>query len=341
MAWHDPNYCLLRGAGASKGRTSWQAKAETDDYISFAGFFIHYVEGLRARPSPMSPTSLVESSLTPVSSAQTFPSSPIDKMDREWTLVLGGYSYGSLIAGRLPATQDLLKRFEKASQGSAESEIKLRAANLAAQWNKDTRLYLEAHCPKPSGSRDQQKAPTHSMAVVMGGEEFEASSRRPSHERRSLDAIRKSVDRSRRRLGSRQHSHNSYKSNRFTDQQTSEAAPIPLPQTCYLLISPLMPPISMLATMFSSIRADRRCDCGSKVKQNQMLAIFGDSDAFSSQKKLRRWAEGLQATPGSQFQFREVAGAGHFWREDGSDSQMRKHIQDWLHGVLDDRPSAG
>src|SRR5436190_3450724 len=36
----------FRGAGESDGRTSWTARPELGDYISFYGFMVHYIHGL-------------------------------------------------------------------------------------------------------------------------------------------------------------------------------------------------------------------------------------------------------------------------------------------------------
>lgn len=70
-----------------------------------------------------------------------------------------------------------------------------------------------------------------------------------------------------------------------------------------------------------------------KLVKYPTIAIYGGEDFFTSQKKLRGWAEGLKAKPGSQFSFHEVAQAGHSWREKGSDSQMRSAIRQWLEDI--------
>lgn len=327
------NCPLPRGAGASKGRTSWQAKAELDDYMSFTGFLVHYVEGLRASSAHMQSASVTDPILTPIPSAHALPSSPIDKENEGMTLILGGYSYGSLIATHLPTTQDILRRFETVTKGSAESEIKLRAGNLARQWTKDAKLYLEAQHARRSESQ-KMRLSARATAVAMGGDESAPGDRRLSHEgRRSLDTLRRSMDRSRRKLGSRHHSHSSHTSDFIAVKESLAPLNIPLPRTCYLLISPILPPLSMFATMFSSIRSDRSPDCNGKFIHHPTLAIYGDDDFFTSQRKLRKWAERLKAPTGSQFQFREIAGAGHFWREEGADGQMRGCIRGWVQEI--------
>jgi hypothetical protein len=63
-------------------------------------------------------------------------------------------------------------------------------------------------------------------------------------------------------------------------------------------------------------------------------AVYGDRDTFTSQKKLRKWAEGLKQRPNSQFQFFEIDSAGHFWQENNAAERMRGSIEQWL-GAID------
>lgn len=240
-------------------------------------------------------------------------------------LILAGYSYGSLITTYLPPMTELLQRFESVSKGTAEAEIRLRAASLAAQWHKDARLRREAH-EAQRGSHEKLRPSARTIAVAIGGDESEPGTRRPSHEaRRSMDSVRRSVDRGRRKLF-RQHS------SEITEEalivESLVAANIATPRTSYLLISPLLPPISMFATFFSHTKM--MPDGEEKLYDRPTLAIYGDRDFFTSQRKLRKWAESLKEKPGSRFQFHEVAGAGHFWREDGAIKQMRTYIKEWV-----------
>ena len=61
--------------------------------------------------------------------------------------------------------------------------------------------------------------------------------------------------------------------------------------------------------------------------------VYGDKDFFTSQKRYRKWAELLVAKPGSLFQFHEVAGAGHFYRENGAEIEMKRCIGEWIQTV--------
>ena len=246
-------------------------------------------------------------------------------------LIIGGYSYGSLITTLLPSTEDILKRFAKVNKGTAEAEIRLRAVSLAAQWNKDALLYREAQQARKTKSHEILRVSAHAITVAVGGEESEQGSRRASHEsRRSLDAVRRSMERSRKKL-LRQHS--SETSEHKSVIESLVPVEIPPPQTYYLLISLLQPPVSMFVTMFSNLRLGHLPQSEEKFVNHPTLVIYGDKDFFASQKRLRKWAESQKSRPDSLFQFHEVAGAGHFWREERVATQMRGHIRQWTQDI--------
>ncbi len=247
-------------------------------------------------------------------------------------LVCGGYSYGSLITTLLPSVEDILKRFAQINTGTAEADIRLRAVSLATQWNKDAALYREARDVRKKTSYERLRVSVHAMMVAVGGEESEPSSRRASHEgRRSMDVVRRSVERSRKML---LREHSSEVAEECLVAESLVPVDIRPPQTYYFLISLLQPPISMFATMFSGMRSGYLAQREAKFLDHPTLVICGDKDLFASQRKLRRWAESLESKPNSLFQFHEVAGAGHFWREDGVGmQQMRGYIRDWVKDI--------
>ena len=241
-------------------------------------------------------------------------------------LVIGGYSYGSLIATLLPPTEDIVQLFAQVNKGTAKAEIRLRAVSLAAQWNKDALLYHEA-----LQARKAPRVSARAMTVAVGGQESEPGSRRASHEgRMSLDAVRRSMERSRKKL---LRHHGSEGSEHILIIESLASVKIPRPHTHYLLISPLQPPISMLATMFSNLHSGHLAQGDMKFLDHPTLAIYGDRDFFVSQRRLRYWAEKLKSKPGSLFRYFEVTGAGHFWREGSVDSQMRGFIREWIHEI--------
>ena len=257
-------------------------------------------------------------------------------------LILGGYSYGSLIASHLPAIEVVLQRFTDIQKGTAEAEIRLRAASLAAQWNQDAQLLHEIRRDRSLKAQGDRSLSANALSVAVGGDESEPGSRRPSREsRRSIDVVRRSFERTRKSLG-RRLSHEFPLSFECEARLTSIAPRAP--QVYYLLISPLLPPVSSFATMFSKLSTSRshegplnepapheQCDrltsCGT-------LAIYGGKDIFISQKKLRAWSEALRSKTNSRFDFHEVSTAGHFWRGEGHEAELRHTVRDWLKQIM-------
>ena len=339
-----------RGAGCSKGRTSWTAKAELADYISFAGFFIHYLNRL----SPSAPNSPVEytptlsgTPLSPIPSSTQVSDTAFQATSSRTILVLGGYSYGSLITTHLPTTEIILQQLSRVDDGTAAAEIRLRADHLSMQWNKEFQQHHEGHRGRSSlVISDAHRGGSH--PIVVGGDESEH--RRLSREsRRSLSIVRKSSDRSKKKLGFKNHGSEDDLGLQAAGDRVGFAG-MPLPQTSYLLISPLLPPIASFATLFSKVTHHIResssgnypastrlvADIEEKLTEHKTFAIYGDNDFFTSQRKLKRWCESLAGQEGSLFQFREVGGAGHFWHEAGVEAEMRNAVRDWIQDVMSD-----
>ncbi|RDL33584.1 uncharacterized protein BP5553_07952 [Venustampulla echinocandica] len=163
----------FRGAGSSKGRTSWQSKAEQNDYMSFIGFMIyymHHLSGPRLSPSPIDQPVFSRSDselpdLSPIPSQTvppphtsdpryntTTPGRPgvlgngnIDGHYLRCRLLLGGYSYGAMVTSCLPAIMNsFLEPFQNPSPGSAFAEIRLRAEFLALQQNEVIQAHISS-----------------------------------------------------------------------------------------------------------------------------------------------------------------------------------------------------
>lgn len=262
------------------------------------------------------------------------------------TLVLGGYSYGSLVTTLLPTTDAILSSFSNAVKGSAAAEIIQRAADLSEQWNNEARHDNEAQRGRQLMLGQALRAPSHPMAE--GGEEREHGNRRSKEgSRRSLDVLRRSFDVSRTKLTSRNGSRDGEDAKRCKGEVMRPVTIQPL-ETSYLLISPLLPPVSTLVTMFAKFGKNEGPEPsgssesgsndtvvqGEKLLSNNTLAIYGDKDAFTSQRKLRKWAESLAGESNSRFRFREISGAGHFWTEDGVEAQMRAAIREWVQNIV-------
>lgn len=291
---------------------------------------------------------------TSVSASPTSPTSPTSQYDmsvragQPVRLVLAGYSYGSMIASHLPSADVVARIFRSPLPDSAEAEVRLRASNLAQLRKQDiqTRRRNRMQARGRSSLKVSHAVNGNSHAISVGGYESESTSRRISREssRKSLDvSVRQSLDRVRERFTSKQAN--------CTEDTPVETMPVSdlklaAPEACYLLVSPLLPPIASFTTMFSSLSfaakkssAALASDIPASTPNMELVlhpscAVYGDRDTFTSRKKLRKWAEHLKQISNSQFRFFEVEGAGHFWQEKGSMDRMKSSIEEWL-GTLD------
>jgi hypothetical protein len=308
-----------RGAHGSKGRTSWSGRPELDDYTSFAAFFMHYMYYLR---SGVTKSALATSDQSPT---------PSDGAGSS-VVILGGYSYGSLILKHLPPIPMILHPFDKPIVGSSHDEILTRAHKLAQQ---STLVWTNSARSKERESRTRRKGHESKPSVTIGGEETTPEKRRTSRD------IRRSVDRGLsaelgNRLRSLSHSHRRSRDDSLPiPLETAERAPITMPAVRYLLVSPLTPPISTLAApvLGHKFWNKSKGDYEDVIGLHTTLAIYGDQDVFTSAKRTRDWSKQLKAMPGSQFSSVEVAEAGHFWVESGVEGKLRDALRCWEAGV--------
>ena len=260
-------------------------------------------------------------------------------------LVVGGYSYGSLLASNLPSIEKILRHFEIVANGSAEAECRLRALALSTRWISEVKQDRD----RGSNLKVPNAMERHTHTVTMGGEESEPGTRRSRDSRRSIDVVRRSIERSRAKLGFKK-SIQDLAAQSSSLQENLAHVSISRPKIYYLLISPLLPPISTFATMFTKLSVSRKAQDQSsqhdspdhrlhsedhKLQKHPTLAIYGDKDSFTSQKKLRKWAEHLKEASVSQFRFSEIPGAGHFWHEEGVEGQLRGVIRNWIANVVE------
>lgn len=269
--------------------------------------------------------------------------------DERPLLILGGYSYGSLITSCLPPYKVVARMFETPPQDSAAFEIKSRAEKLG----RDLKAFFgvrrggSLRRGRPSLRGADPDSPLAKRGVAMGGYESGAASRRISREssRRSIDGerVRQSLDRARQRI----------RSHISADQSVPANPPLPTqdpvggmqinhPQLAYLLVSPLLGPVSMLTTMF--IRPTFECrnpqtggvewrdesNKEAKLTEHATCLIYGTKDVFTSSRRLHRWAESLRKQAPSTLTVHEVEGAGHFWVEKGMSTQLQSSVKGWL-----------
>lgn len=290
--------------------------------MSFAAFFVHYMNNLR--PFPRFDASF-ESEHSPIISQDIQPSNDVQRSGAQSTIILGGYSYGSLILRHLRPLSYILQSFSESQEGSAAAEIVLRAHKLADQSNLEW-IERAQNAERKSRSNKGHEA-KHSLTV--GGEETSPQQRRSSREtRRSAEGTRNVL---RTRLRSISHRGRPTDVNTITPQPQKEELSFSMPNVRYLLISPLTPPISALAAtgLGPKLWSKQREEHGEVVGKHATLAIYGDQDMFSSAKRIRDWSEQLAAAPDSQFRSVEVAGAGHFWFEDGVEEKLRTTLKEW------------
>lgn len=301
----------FRGAEKSPGKTSWTSKAELGDYVALYAFMLSLMN------------------TTDVSQYTEDGDRPL--------LLLGGYSYGSMIAAHLPSALVVQSILRDAEANSSEKEIEIRSHELAQALLG----YCETQRPRGRGSLISPDAMTPGR-VAVGGYESASAARRISREssRRSIDAerVRQSVERVRRKLGSHAGSSQEFTSGGRKPSEEVQQMQI-VPEIAYLLISPLLGPVSSFATMFSKLKFERRgritrtpldISSGEALEQSPTLVVFGTDDHFTSSRKVRTWCQSLAAAPGSKVKFQEVEGAGHFWHDPGLDSQLIQAISNWF-----------
>jgi hypothetical protein len=247
-------------------------------------------------------------------------------------VILGGYSYGSLILKHLPPVPTIIRPFASPIVGSSNDEITTRAHKLAEQSNL---VWTNISRTKERESRTKRKGHEPKAFVTIGGEETTPEKRRSSRD------IRRSVDRGLSvelgsRLRSLSHSHRRCKDDILPiPVETADRASITMPEVRYLLISPLTPPISTLVApaLGQKFWSKPRGDHEGIVALHTTLAVYGDQDIFTSAKRTRDWSEQLKAMPGSRVSSVEVAEAGHFWVEDGVEDKLRGALRRWEAGV--------
>lgn len=246
-------------------------------------------------------------------------------------LLLAGYSFASLVLCRLPAVFTILNRFKSAENGTAATEIFLRARTLATQHRKTIATRLQRG-RRPSSTSPSKPAhwrnPSH---VILGGEESDLASSRRRHSRGdsrgSCEAIRELP----RTIKSRMHRprsgqfHLRTSSDREQEQQHNTISSEPQKQLHqqqlqqqrqpisirYLLISPVLIPLSttlvppgipfISATTTATAEGggtsleteEKSTAAGVFSLQYPTLIAFGSSDTFTSSKKLCQWAERL------------------------------------------------
>ncbi len=284
-------------------------------------------------------------------------------------LLLGGYSYGSMITSQLPPLEAILAAFSAPECGTHAAEIRLRAQHLA-----EMQTVVLASAREAAADHDHLRplSPRKHVGLRVGGDE----EGRKSHEfRRSLSAefeetIRHGVAEIMART---RKSHRRTHSGRALPRGSEHGPDHLLPvsertsfRPAYLLVSPLQGVVSNLATMSLPVLSmpgkgwprfpsrgkaavvdeppeaatlGKAAGAEDKLVQNPTLAIYGDRDGFVPVGKLRAWAARLEGVPSSQFRAHEVSSATHFWATRNVASTLREAVAAFAASLLDSKIS--
>lgn len=324
----------IRGASDSPGHTSWTGKPEMDDYASIVGLLVYYLEHLDVQPEQSRHRGDILAPATSKSQPNGKPNPSSDESSdtpRHLTsLLLAGYSFGSLILARLPSVSTILEVFESAEQGTAASEILLQAQLLAKQ----TRQSLQA--PRSHQSHFQLSPtdpPSRGPLVTVGGEEAD---RPRSHGcRSSAELIVRDIPRN-IKIHRKRHSGQFESADRTTALRATRrgVAVAPAVSVHYLLISPVLLPMATtllppgLPLAIGSTRDAQAA--GLLTFQHDTLIMFGSSDAFTASRRLCQWAEKFAQSSSGHVQWKQIEGAGHFWREEGVMHELKSRIAEWV-----------
>ncbi|RMD39359.1 hypothetical protein DV735_g5774, partial [Chaetothyriales sp. CBS 134920] len=314
----------FRGAAGSAGRTSWSGRAELGDYVAFYLFMLALINATKAQLAGEESQDVEEAVEPPL-------------------LILGGYSYGSMIASSLPPLDLVQTLVGHTPEGSTEYEIKNRGDQLGKDYAAYVKIQREGSSTRAHGSPHSREA--NSPPGRMGGYSSEEANRRISGSGRSSadhgagHSVRRSLDRVRRRL-SKHRDMTAASLGQSTQQQASGS-----PTIAYLLISPVLPPVSGFTTMFSKPSFERQLPGSGRLLKDESASqdkfqkhatciVYGGKDQFTSSKKIKKWTHELEerSTNPSLLFAQEVEHAGHFWVE--APSRLQAIVGQWLLTLL-------
>jgi len=212
----------------------------------------------------------------------------------EVELILGGYSYGALIASQTDISA--LKTALSHPPSAPFRDSVLAGAHMARRW-------WDSHSGTPrtsySGVREvapPTASPLHVPASpVTQGQSSSAPLQGQVYEKSpDLDLKRVKV------------------------------------KTRYLLVSPPLPPVSFfLFPLGSGTETVMGAEVAKKRDIEKMLAVWGDEDIFTGAKRYRRWGEKMEQGIGEKWMACEINGQGHFYEEDGL-KLLERAVSAWV-----------
>jgi len=281
--------------------------------------------------------------LEPLTSASGTPSPRDSSRSTHVTLLLSGYSYGLLILTRLPPVAEMLGRFEAAPRGTTAAEIILRAFRLARESR--STLEVKQVLPQSRGRRltpaDATKPRLHASPVIVGGEETPPQERRRSTETsRGANIVHRGVEvplrikaRMRRRSSGVRPGTGHGLVGSDESVPTGVTTPVLGVRVMYLLVSPVLPPIAHTLVppiSWTGLRGAVDKCTGVGAMTCPTLAVWGSIDSFTSNRRLKAWAERLSKAGPAILKWVDIEGAGHFWREQGATRSMTETIEHWV-----------
>ena len=111
--------------------------------------------------------------------------------------------------------------------------------------------------------------------------------------------------------------------------------PPPVPQANYILISPLLRPISSFTTFFTGSSDDSILSAKSaqthSASVKRILAIYGSGDIFAfTTGRYRRFFNQVKQHWGQQIRVLEIANGGHFWLDARSRDILLDEVQSFI-----------
>lgn len=111
--------------------------------------------------------------------------------------------------------------------------------------------------------------------------------------------------------------------------------PPPIPQTNYILISPLLTPISSLTTFFSSSPEksilSKHSAQSYTTSVKRILAVYGSGDIFAfTTGRYRRYFNNVKEHWGEQIRVIQVESGGHFWLDARSKSILLEEVKGFI-----------
>ena len=171
-------------------------------------------------------------------------------------------------------------------------------------------------------------------------QETDPSERRRSRESpRSADFIRRSMELPQRvRLQIRRGPRGVvWREAHHAETQSDPSEPEIAVSVRYLLISPVLLPFSQtllppapLTSVFTARGESGEGGIPGPLLKHPTLAVFGSKDGFTSGRHLGGWARTQASLSRSSFEWEQIEGAGHFWRESGTVDALNDRIARWL-----------